>query len=213
MWWRGTDSNHRRQCQQIYSLIPLATREPLQGCVPALRRTGLTDDFPTQQLRGLSMREKWWRGTDSNHRRQCQQIYSLIPLATREPLQGCVPALRRTGLTDDFPTQQSRGLSMREKWWRGTDSNHRRQCQQIYSLIPLATREPLQGCVPALHRTGLTDDFPTQQSRGLSMREIWWRGTDSNHRRQCQQIYSLIPLATREPLQVFLYLANDFPTQ
>ena len=26
-WWGKMDSNHRRQCQQIYSLSPLATRE------------------------------------------------------------------------------------------------------------------------------------------------------------------------------------------
>ena len=29
------------------------------------------------------------------------------------------------------------------KWWRGEDSNLRRHCRQIYSLFPLATREPL----------------------------------------------------------------------
>ena len=29
-WWRGEDSNLRRLSRQIYSLIPLATREPLQ---------------------------------------------------------------------------------------------------------------------------------------------------------------------------------------
>jgi hypothetical protein len=29
-WWRGVDSNHRRQSRQIYSLIPLAAREPLR---------------------------------------------------------------------------------------------------------------------------------------------------------------------------------------
>ena len=34
---------------------------------------------------------------------------------------------------------------MREskKWWREKDSNLRRLSRQIYSLIPLATREPL----------------------------------------------------------------------
>ena len=26
-WWEMVDSNHRRQSQQIYSLLPLATRE------------------------------------------------------------------------------------------------------------------------------------------------------------------------------------------
>ena len=30
IWWRGVDSNHRRRSRQIYNLIPLATREPLQ---------------------------------------------------------------------------------------------------------------------------------------------------------------------------------------
>ena len=32
IWWRGKDSNLRRQSRQIYSLIPLAAREPLQEC-------------------------------------------------------------------------------------------------------------------------------------------------------------------------------------
>ena len=31
------------------------------------------------------------------------------------------------------------------KWWRGEDSNLRSLRRQIYSLIPLAAREPLQG--------------------------------------------------------------------
>lgn len=35
-------------------------------------------------------------------------------------------------------------LHLSKKWWRGVDSNHRRQSRQIYSLIPLATREPLR---------------------------------------------------------------------
>ena len=30
-WWRGEDSNLRRLSRQIYSLIPLTAREPLQG--------------------------------------------------------------------------------------------------------------------------------------------------------------------------------------
>lgn len=30
------------------------------------------------------------------------------------------------------------------KWWRGIDSNYRRQSRQIYSLFHLATLEPLQ---------------------------------------------------------------------
>ena len=38
------------------------------------------------------------------------------------------------------------------KWWRGEDSNLRRLSRQIYSLIPLATREPL-------HETGHCPDI------------------------------------------------------
>ena len=30
-WWRGEDSNLRRLSRQIYSLLPLATREPLRN--------------------------------------------------------------------------------------------------------------------------------------------------------------------------------------
>ncbi len=29
LWWRGVDSNHRSLRRQIYSLLPLATREPI----------------------------------------------------------------------------------------------------------------------------------------------------------------------------------------
>ena len=39
-------------------------------------------------------------------------------------------------------------------------------------------------------------------SRGGKQFYYWWRGEDSNLRRLSRQIYSLIPLATREPLQI-----------
>ncbi|MDF2867700.1 MAG: hypothetical protein K0S11_1170 [Gammaproteobacteria bacterium] len=39
----------------------------------------------------------------------------------------------------------------RENWWRGKDSNLRRQSRQIYSLIPLAAREPLQNQATYCH--------------------------------------------------------------
>ena len=48
IWWGKVDSNHRRHCQQIYSLSPLATRE-----------------FPHIKLR-CQTRWSWW--TDSNPR-------------------------------------------------------------------------------------------------------------------------------------------------
>ena len=51
--------------------------------------------------------------------------------------------------------------------------------------------------------------FPVHQN--------WWRGLDSNQRRQSQQIYSLPPLTTRAPLRtepyiliVYFYLVNQY---
>ncbi len=38
--------------------------------------------------------------------------------------------------------------------------------------------------------------------KNSNRREIWWREKDSNLRRQSRQIYSLIPLAAREPLRL-----------
>jgi hypothetical protein len=42
IWWRGEDLNLRRLSRQIYSLIPLTTREPLQKCKPAIFLQGQT---------------------------------------------------------------------------------------------------------------------------------------------------------------------------
>ena len=36
VWWRGEDLNLRRLSRQIYSLIPLATREPLPKRKPRI---------------------------------------------------------------------------------------------------------------------------------------------------------------------------------
>ncbi len=41
----------------------------------------------------------------------------------------------------------------------------------------------------------------TRASNSHLLKDYWWRGADSNHRRQSRQIYSLIPLAAREPLR------------
>ena len=37
-------------------------------------------------------------------------------------------------------------MSCRRRLWRVLDSNQRRQCRQIYSLLPLATRATLRLC-------------------------------------------------------------------
>ena len=59
-WWRGEDSNLRRRSRQIYSLIPLATREPLhenrtlfvkQGLLSTVKLFDLQIDFAGLILR------------------------------------------------------------------------------------------------------------------------------------------------------------------
>ncbi len=42
------------------------------------------------------------------------------------------------------PAHSPRGRSLINSWWRGKDSNLRRQSRQIYSLLPLTAREPLR---------------------------------------------------------------------
>ena len=50
LWWAGVDSNHRSLRRQIYSLLPLATREPTHVCKPI---------FPARERR-------WSRRRDLN---------------------------------------------------------------------------------------------------------------------------------------------------
>ena len=52
MWWRGKDSNLRRQCRQIYSLIPLTAREPLHGVLQNLQIE--------KASKGLALEKQWW---------------------------------------------------------------------------------------------------------------------------------------------------------
>ena len=52
-----------------------------------------------------------------------------------------------------------------------------------------------------LLKVKLTSRISTAKERARSTNapsSVWWEKVDSNHRRQCQQIYSLSPLATRE---------------
>ena len=80
------------------------------------------------------IRDFWWGKVDSNHRRHCQQIYSLSPLATRE-----------------FPHIKLR-CQTRWSWW--TDSNPRPADYKSAAL-------------PAeLHQHGINDD-------------AWWRFSSS----------------------------------
>jgi hypothetical protein len=46
-------------------------------------------------------------------------------------------------LLKDYSAALQTSSPLQNSWWRGEDSNLRRQSRQIYSLIPLAAREPL----------------------------------------------------------------------
>ena len=48
------DSNHRRQCRQIYSLLPLATRATLRTCLRFLTSASDCDDELTRGLEPLT---------------------------------------------------------------------------------------------------------------------------------------------------------------
>jgi hypothetical protein len=47
-------------------------------------------------------------------------------------------------LTNTAPSWRASRSPQGKDWWRGKDSNLRRLSRQIYSLLPLAAREPLQ---------------------------------------------------------------------
>ena len=51
----------------------------------------------------------------------------------------------------------------------------------------------------------LTPPIPANKNRPAKQDGFWWGMVDSNHRRHCQQIYSLSPLATREIPQIYGY--------
>ena len=66
------------------------------------------------------------------------------------------PPVVQPPLLDIYAVTLGYGYNMYKKWWRGVDSNHRRLSRQIYSLIPLATREPL----PKSKRRSLSEIRP-----------------------------------------------------
>ena len=54
------------------------------------------------------------------------------------------------------------------------------------------------------HAVFLTHPIQKQQIQN-SICCFWWKGVDSNHRSRRRQIYSLLPLAAREPFRIFVY--------
>ncbi len=73
-WWRGEDVLDR-------FALSASLRSP--NLIPLL----LSGKGSHPPYHPLLKNEAWWRGEDSNLRRHRQQIYSLSPLAAREPLR------------------------------------------------------------------------------------------------------------------------------
>ena len=87
-WWGKVDSNHRRHCQQIYSLSPLATREfphILFARGGAGGRTRTPDLLITNQLLyRLSYTSIFHRPDDnSKSNRICQPLFSKYSFSSR----------------------------------------------------------------------------------------------------------------------------------
>ena len=106
-------------------------------------------------------RRKWWMGMDSNHRSQRRQIYSLFPLATREPIhfQKTCTLWSWWGESNPQPADYKSAALPIElhqhlyKWCLRVESNHRHRDFQSLAL-------------------------PTELPRHVY--RFWWAFTDSN---------------------------------
>ena len=65
-------------------------------------------------------------------------------------------------------------------WWRGKDSNLRRQSRQIYSLIPLTAREPLRMKAIFIYQPTNVKHFIDFEQTLLNLEYIWCWHQESN---------------------------------
>ena len=119
LWWGRTDSNHRSESQQIYSLPPLATRE-----LPLIWSFMSESNQQPADYKSAALPLSQWSLFGGNNRDRT-----------------CDPLLVRQMLSQLSYASISISIKLNFKWWGRTDSNHRSESQQIYSLPPLATRE------------------------------------------------------------------------
>ena len=70
------------------------------------------------------------------------------------------------------------------------------------SQLSYAALLKLFGCGNRTWTCGLRVMSPTSYQLLHPAIFIWWIGLDSNQRRRSRQIYSLLPLATREPIHI-----------
>ena len=89
-WWPGL--NWWPYPYQGYAL-PTELHQQNHGCGGWTWTNDLRVMSPTSYqllhpaIKGTPIIKSWWRGKDSNLRSQKRQIYSLLPLTTREPLR------------------------------------------------------------------------------------------------------------------------------
>ena len=68
----------------------------------------------------------------------------------------------------------------------------------FYLILRSAPKQVVQAHRAARCKPRRIHDSQHKKRHRIAMSFFWWEEVDSNHRRRCQQIYSLLPLATRE---------------
>ena len=123
------DSNHRKLSWQIYSLLPLATREPVHINVRALlwsRRWDLNPqptDYKSVALPIELLRRKsrlWCLGAESNHR---HRDFQSLALPTELPRQSLATRKGLEPSTSSVTGWRTNHLYYRATWWTFRDLN------------------------------------------------------------------------------------------
>ena len=107
--------------------------------------------------------------------------------STKRPVRVSSAESRNLAVSAWFPEDASRGI----------DSHAPTQSILSATRIPLIHR-PVKGRVAPDLISTRSGQQETPRYRG-----VWWMGVDSNHRKLRWQIYSLLPLATREPIRAY----------
>ena len=83
-------------------------------------------------------------------------------------------------------------------WWEEVDSFNSGTGKFTCISGASAPKQVVQAQRAARCKPRRIHDSRHKKRHRIAMSFFWWEEVDSNHRRRCQQIYSLLPLATRE---------------